>query len=325
MTYVSHPHQPITDHTAHEAFRRRQWWPSRVRLGHKRPAMRIHHVALLLCFTSSLAHAQAQGPVSWIDHRADLGAPSTRLSADEVSAITRVGRTLGTRQGYYFNGCQARAHAAWMMLPPATRDRVGKVWVFAPHLMQVISPLRAERLKTPLDGRVAWDFHVALTYLSYTGEEQVVDLAIGDQPMPMQTWLKSFTIPKGSWAIRSSGSWYSFNKSPEGVVNDFWKYTGGACEQGWLPKTVAFEAVGKLLAQGSDGCPAFSTTYMHNAVGGYQTLEFSDFSTSFPGDSCGRLRETYLAEKARLTSLLPRWTDPARGPQCGVPDDGGRP
>lgn len=289
--------------------------------------MRVCCLAVALSLLSAaVGHAEApRSPISWIEHRADLAPPTARLSVDEAAVLSSVGRTVGARQGYSFNGCESRAHTAWLMLPPATRARVGKVWVFTPQLMEVLSPLRAEPMKTSLEPRAEWAYHVALTFVSYTGEELVVDLAGSEQPQPLSTWLKSFSIPRGSWGIRTAGSWYGFNKTPQGVVSDFWKYNGVACEQAVLPKTVAFEAVGRLLAGGTDGCPTFSSRFLKDAALGYRALEAADFATSYPGERCAALKQTYEAEKARLTVLLPRWTDPARGASCGVPDDGGKP
>jgi hypothetical protein len=289
--------------------------------------MRLCCFALVVSLLGAVGvHAEApKTPLSWIEHRTDLAPPTARLSVDEASVLSSVGRSVGARQGYYFNGCESRAHTAWSMLPPSTRERVGKVWVFTPQLMEVLSPLRAEPMKTSLDPRVDWTYHVALTFVSYTGEELVIDLASSEQPQPLSTWLKGFSIPRGSWAIRTAGSWYSFNKTPQGVVSDFWKYNGVACEQAWLTKTVAFEAVGRVLAQGSDGCPTFSARFLKDAAGGYRALEAADFATTYAGERCAALKQTYEAERARLQRSLPGWLDPARGASCGVPDDGGKP
>ena len=66
---------------------------------------------------------------------------------------------------YIYSGCHNRAHASYLLLPPALKAKVMKIWVIAPSAYSIgFSGNIGLKGNEPGYSAVSWGFHVALAY-----------------------------------------------------------------------------------------------------------------------------------------------------------------
>lgn len=232
--------------------------------------------------------------------------PSGTLSAQEVSLVVDAGAKVGFRTGYYRNGCQSRVHVLWAALPKDIRAKIGKIWVFQPSIYAPI--LKQKAIGHPDDVEVKWDFHVALLFEDNGGVERIVDLALGNEPIPLQRWLSTFAVPDKSLLIRTDGKYYSYNLSG-GALNSMYEYVGNSCLNAWMIEDVAFDKVGAQLLADSNAC-ATLVQYSSNAIAAKNELNSSNFDSKHPGAGCATLKNLFFSERARVLGLVDDWARP---------------
>ena len=237
------------------------------------------------------------------------------LLAAELQEVQSAATNVGVETGYYRNGCQSRAHAAWLSLPRHIQTRVGKIWIFQPSLHSYFR--RREAILTKLDSGVRWDYHVALVFDTPSDGEQVLDMALGANWMSIDDWLAQFTVPDESLLVTTAGDYYAYF-SAGGVMTGFHDYSGLSCEQKWIPGDLAFEKVGKALLEDPTACPSLNE-YAESSIKGKAELEHHDFESRHAGTRCQELRDVYLRESKRVLELLPGWAIPDSGGLCRVP------
>lgn len=157
--------------------------------------------------------------------------------------------------GYIFGGCRDRAHAAWLSLPAALRDKVSKVWVIAPskHSASVKGVIRLmPNIPGSLD--VRWGYHVALGYKNEEGL-MVYDGGIGQgKVLEGEAWFAALRPDPLSFWTMTAGRIYTFypTAAPNSTNKEIWggnahEYTGLAAAENWIPASLARDAVGDAI------------------------------------------------------------------------------
>jgi hypothetical protein len=236
------------------------------------------------------------------------------LSATELEELRSAATLVGVSTGYYRNGCQSRAHAAWLRLSPQLQPRVGKIWLFQPSLHSYFR--KKEAILFTQDPGVRWDYHVALVFNTASGREQVLDMALGTQLMSVDEWVGQYKVPDNSMLVTTTGSYYAYF-SAGGVMTGFHDYSGASCAGKWIPGDLGYEKVGKALLEDPTGCPSMNG-FGGSSINGKAELERSDFANQHSGARCERLRQLYIAESARVLDLLPLWAKPNERGACTI-------
>lgn len=236
------------------------------------------------------------------------------LSATELEELRSAATLVGVSTGYYRNGCQSRAHAAWLRLPPQLQSRVGKIWIFQPSHHSYFR--KQESILFTQDPGVRWDYHVALVFQTESGEEKVLDMALGKQFISVDEWISQYKVPDNSLLVTTTGSYYSYF-SAGGVMTGFFEYSGSSCANKWVPGDLGYEKVGKVLLEDTLGCPSMNV-FVSSSKAGKAELEHPDFANRHPGTRCEMLRQLYLTESERVLELLPGWAKPNGSDKCTV-------
>jgi hypothetical protein len=156
---------------------------------------------------------------------------------------------------YIFSGCRDRAHAAWLTLPAALRDKVSKVWVVAPsrHSASVKGVIRLmPNIPGSID--VRWGYHVALAYKNEEGM-QVYDGGIAQgKVLEGDAWFATLRPDPLSFWTMTAGRIYMFypTAAPNSTNKEIWggnahEYAGPAAAEQWIPVSLARDAVGEAI------------------------------------------------------------------------------
>lgn len=167
---------------------------------------------------------------------------------------------------YIFSGCQDRAHAAWMLLPAALKDKVSKVWVVAPsrHSASVKGTIRLmPNIPGSLD--VRWGYHVALGYKNEEGLMLFDGCIAPGKVLEGETWFAALRPDPLSFWTMTAGRIYMFypTAAPNSVNKEIWggnayEYAGPPAAENRIPAALARDAVGEAILKNRE-CEVLKT------------------------------------------------------------------
>jgi hypothetical protein len=246
-------------------------------------------LVLLLVFASSrLLAAQAAPAAAWPAYtqasilenaygKANESLYERSVSTADLAAINEAIRSMPRFADYLYSGCHDRAHAGYLLLPPALAINSMKIWVFAPQRfapgISGMITLRENPSRTTEAG-VRWGYHVAVAFKDSLGGHHIYDPALApDGLITREQWFALMEVPQLSFWTLMPGWVYSFASipvahetivaRPEGVMNGgFFQYNQTALREHWIPQALARDAVGQAVATG-ETCRALESLLMN--------------------------------------------------------------
>jgi hypothetical protein len=235
------------------------------------------------------------------------------LTPDEEGVLAKRLQLMGQEfSPYVYSGCQNRAHATYLLLPKALREKAMKVWVLSPGVYSVgFYGLIGLNGDTPGFKEVSWGFHVAVAFWSPKHELQVIDSGIAPgRLLDRNQWFAMMKIPPLSFWTTTKGDVYQFNylgveeKSKKDAVNpSVWSGHYFEDAPGKVPldrkrfeRELARDAVGADVLQGK-GCEALRKLVTQPGV-----LQSTLDGPVLQG--CEPAFERYRSEQARLEQLF---------------------
>lgn len=210
---------------------------------------------------------------------------------------------------YLYSGCHDRAHAAYLLLPPAMRTNVSKIWVIGPSRYTAGIPgTIGLRASDRASRAVSWGYHVALAINTESGV-RVFDPALAPgETLTREQWFALMVLPRlALWTI-TAGNIYLFNyaKLDENGRNGNQIWNGKTNLYDWLkpeerimPDNLARDAVGAAALAGTT-CAAVR----ERATRPEELLSFLSGKGPQVPVECRASIKMYENEKARWTSLL---------------------
>ncbi len=226
----------------------------------------------------------------------------TSLTETEQQNLIASVSQLSPISSYPYSGCHDRAHLLYQTVPTQLHDRVGKVWLLAPSLISLTQDGAIGLKNGPSD--IAWNYHVALTFVNAKQQTVVIDPAVGSltQPMLLSDWLGKMSVPQGSALVSISGEYFQFNTYGDRYTwkGSLWKLTDNACTH--PRKGAARDVIGaQLLSKPNMKCGL--TRYAKSPMDLLWLLEKSRVEP-FSSPQCQALSKLYASEILRLTATL---------------------
>jgi Glutaminase len=269
-------------------------------------------VFLLLGFSAiaALAQVEAAEPPPFISilEFGEYGrgfAPSQATLTPQEEKIFHDYVTALKFPNYLFSGCHDRAHAAWMMMPAALKDKVSKIWVVAASKHSA-SARGIIKLMPNIPGSVdvRWGYHVALAYKDEEGL-QIYDAGIAQgKVLDAETWFAALKPdPLTFWTMTAGRIYLFYNTSaPFSTNKEIWggnahEYTGQSAAENWIPVALARDAVGEAILQRRE-CEVIKTEAKDpNTL--LERLKKGDVP-----QGCEKLLDIYKTEKQRWIDKL---------------------
>jgi hypothetical protein len=210
---------------------------------------------------------------------------------------------------YLYSGCHDRAHAAYLLLQPALRQNVSKIWVIGPSRYTAGIPGNIGlRTSDRASRAVSWGYHVALAINTRSGVRVFDPVLAPGETLTREQWFALMVPPKlAVWTI-TAGNVYLFNyatiNEDSRNGNQIWNgnvnlYDYLQPEDRIMPDNLARDAVGAAAIAGTTCAAVRELATKPDAL-----LSFlSGGSGSVPVE-CNASIEMFQTEKARWASLL---------------------
>ncbi|HEX9933499.1 MAG TPA: protein-glutamine glutaminase family protein [Allosphingosinicella sp.] len=213
---------------------------------------------------------------------------------------------------YLYSGCDERAHAAWMLLPPELQARVHKIWIVTPAMYTYAIPgaVRSSRAE-PAYRAVDWGYHVALAYQSRRGL-RIIDAGLRPgESLTREQWLAEMALsPLTFWTMTEASVYRFYTLSFTGAINESvwngnsYRYDEGTAGQtprdkNWIPDALARDAVGADAVRGTT-CAAFRAI----ATQPQTLLDRLRAGPTGAGDPCRSSFQRFTAERQRWIERL---------------------
>lgn len=195
-------------------------------------------------------------PVPLFQPAKDFGAagPSNapkeaKLTAQEEASFKGAIAGMEAFPAYLFSGGHDRAHAAYLLLPPALRSKTMKIWVIAPGRYTAVLPGLIGLKGSGAAQMVSWGFHVALAYRDAAGKVRVADPMLKPgEVLTEQQWFDLMSLPRMSMWTLTDGDLYLFEASnldpTTGFASFVWNGNREFPTNGRIAGNIARDAVG---------------------------------------------------------------------------------
>jgi hypothetical protein len=195
-------------------------------------------------------------PISQFGTSGTSYAPSRAvLTAEEEKEFQDYVKSAPLFPRYLFGASRDRAHAAYMTMPAALKQKVSKIWIVSPskHSASVKGYIRLTP-DVPDSVDVKWDYHVALAFSNAEGL-QVYDAGIAPgKVLDGEAWFSHILPdPLSFWTLTAERIYFFHPTSAPGSTNkEIWggsayEYTGDPATAQTIPNSLARDAVGEAI------------------------------------------------------------------------------